>query len=229
MTDYWEVVLKRDPDYDGQFVYAVRSTGVYCRPSCPSRRPNRDQVRFFATPQDAAGAGFRPCRRCQPDQAVPDERHLDLIREVCRYLDETHETAPTLDELADRFNLSPYHLQRTFKRIVGITPRQYAAAHRLERFKDELRDGKTVTDALYDAGYQSSSSAYEESLGMSPRSYQQGGSGMQIAYTAVPCPLGWLLVAATEKGLCAVRLGDSGAGTGRHTRQRISWRPHRAE
>jgi AraC family transcriptional regulator of adaptative response/methylated-DNA-[protein]-cysteine methyltransferase len=140
---------------------------------------------------------------------VPDERNLDLIRDICRYLDEPHETAPTLEELADRFHLSPYHLQRTFKRIVGITPRQYAAAHRLERFKDELRDGKTVTDALYDAGYQSSSSAYEESLGMSPRSYQQGGSGMQIAYTAVPCPLGWLLVAATDKGLCAVRLGDS--------------------
>lgn len=212
--EYWQAVLHRDHAYDGRFVFAVRSTGIYCRPSCPSRRPNRENVQFFAQPIQAEQAGFRACQRCQPDKAVPDEPHLDLIQAICRYLDEPREHIPTLEDLARRFNLSPYHLQRTFKRLVGVTPHQYAAAHRLDRFKESLKDEDTVTEAVYEAGYPSSSSAYGQvtaRLGMTPARYQRGGQGVQIAYTIVPCPLGWLLVAATEKGICAVRLGDSEA------------------
>jgi AraC family transcriptional regulator of adaptative response/methylated-DNA-[protein]-cysteine methyltransferase len=212
--EYWQAVIRRDPEYDGRFVYAVRSTGIYCRPSCPSRRPKRENVQFFALPVQAEQAGFRACQRCQPDKAVPDEPHLELVQAICRYLAEPREHIPTLNELAQQFNLSPYHLQRTFKRIVGVTPHQYAAGHRLERFKESLKDEETVTEALYEAGYPSSSSAYGQAgarLGMTPARYQRGGQGVRIAYTIAPCPLGWLLVAATDKGVCAVRLGDSEA------------------
>lgn len=211
-TQYWQAVLGRDGRYDGVFVYVVRSTGIYCRPSCPSRRPRRDNVQFFAQSALAEQAGFRACQRCHPDKAVPDEPHLALMREICRYLAEHRERAPTLIELAHQFNLSPYHLQRTFKRIVGVTPRQYAAAYRLERFKAHLKNGETVTNALYEAGYPSSSSVYaqvSDQFGMTPTVYQRGGHRMHISYTMATCPLGFLLVAATERGICAVRLGDS--------------------
>lgn len=210
-NEFWQAVLKRDPRYDGQFVYAVRSTGIYCRPTCASRRPNPAQVQYFASPGQAEQAGFRPCRRCQPNRAVQDEPALALIRQVCLYLEEAHDHLPTLDELAQRFNLSAAHLQRTFKRIVGVSPRQYAAAHRMERFRAGLRSGQPVTDAIYDAGYSSPSSVYDPTagpLGMTPAAYRRGGSGMRVTYSVVPCPLGWLLVAATERGICAVRLGD---------------------
>jgi len=208
--EYWQAVLDRDSEYDGRFVYAVGSTGIYCRPSCPSRRPRRDYVRFFELPSQAEQAGFRPCRRCQPDKEVPDVPHLELVQHICLYLDEVLDHIPTLEELAKVFNLSPYHLQRTFKRIVGVTPRQYAASRRVQRFKSQLKNGQKATDALYEAGYTSSSSVYEHTeLGMTPILYQQGGLGIQITYTVSPCPLGWLLVAATERGICAVRLGDS--------------------
>lgn len=208
----WQAVLEHDRAYDGQFVYAVRSTGVYCRPACPSRRPQRDGVTFFAGPAEAAAAGYRACRRCQPDRATPDEPNLALMQGICRYLAEPHDRMPTLNELGEKFGLSPHHLQRTFKRIVGVSPRQYAAEQRLARFKGELKGGKTVTDALYEAGFQSSSTAYGDAaaqLGMTPVRYQRGGYSAQIAYTIAPCALGWLLLAATEKGICAVRLGDS--------------------
>ncbi len=210
--EYWQATLDRDARYDGRFVFAVRSTGIYCRPSCPARRPRREHVQFFAAPAQAEQAGFRACRRCRPDRAAPDQPQLGLVREICRYLSGPVEHMPTLEELSARFHLSPYHLQRTFKRLVGVTPRQYAAAQRLARLKQELKNGGRVTDSLYEAGYGSSSSFYggpNEDLGMTPSSYRNGGAAARILYAIVPCPLGWLLVAATERGLCAVRLGDS--------------------
>lgn len=212
--EYWQAVLRRDGSYDGRFVYAVRSTGIYCRPSCPARRPRRELVEFFALPEEAERAGYRACRRCGPNGAAPAEPNLDLVGAICRYLDEAHEPAPTLADLGRRFGLSPSHLQRTFKRIVGVSPRQYAAARRLERFKGHLQQGAPVTQALYEAGYESASHVYGQDarrLGMAPARYRRGGVGMQIAYSVAPCPLGQLLLAATEAGVCAVKLGDSEA------------------
>ena len=211
--EYWEAVCSRNRAFDGVFVYAVRSTGIYCRPSCPSRRPRREHVQFFGSPAGAEQAGYRACRRCQPDKRTPDEPNLALVQRICRYLSEPRDQIPTLDELAQEFHLSPYHLQRTFKRIVGVTPRQYAEAQRLERFKAGLKQGESVTDALYEAGYASNSSAYTQAarqFGMTPATYRAGGAAA-ISYTVAESPLGWLLVAGTTKGLCAVRLGDSPA------------------
>jgi AraC family transcriptional regulator of adaptative response/methylated-DNA-[protein]-cysteine methyltransferase len=213
-NEYWQAVLSRDKEHDGKFVFAVDSTGIYCRPSCPARRPKRERIRFFALPVEAEQAGFRACKRCQPDKPVPDQPHLELIRDMCQYLAEAHDHTVTLDELGRHFNLSPYHLQRTFKRLVGVTPRQFAEARRLERFKEHLKGREPVTNAIYEAGYQSSSGVYRRSgehLGMTPTSYQRGGARMSIRYSITPCPLGWLLIASTEKGVCAVRLGDSEA------------------
>ncbi len=161
--DLWTAVLERDATRDGAFVYAVNSTGIYCRPSCPSRKPRREQVRFYFLPAEAEAAGFRPCLRCHPAGEVPDDPNVALMGEVCRYLEQCDERIPTLDELSARFGLSPYHLQRTFKRIVGVSPRQYAGAYRQARFKTALKDGADVTEAVYHAGYGSGSSAYEES------------------------------------------------------------------
>ena len=173
----------------------------------------REHVQFFRAAGEAEQAGYRACRRCQPDKQAPDEPNLGLVQRICRYLSEPRDRLPTLDALAQEFHLSPYHLQRTFKRIVGVTPWQYAEAQRLERFKAGLKQGESVTDALYEAGYQSNSSAYSQAdrqFGMTPATYRDGGGGA-ISYTVAESPLGWLLVAGTTKGLCAVRLGDSPA------------------
>lgn len=210
----WQAILVRDNRFDGAFVFAVRSTGIYCRPSCPARRPRREQVMLFRLPKIAEQAGFRPCRRCRPNEAEIDDPRLRLVQRVCRYIEESDslESAPTLADIGAHVQISPYYLQRTFKRIMGITPHQYAEAHRLGRLKTLLRKGKDVTRALYEAGYGSSSRLYERApaqLGMSPATYRRGGRGMLIGYTIVDCPLGRLLVAATEKGICAVSLGDS--------------------
>jgi AraC family transcriptional regulator of adaptative response/methylated-DNA-[protein]-cysteine methyltransferase len=197
----WQIVLERDARFDGEFVYAVQSTGIYCRPSCPSRRPRREGVAFFAGPEQAEGAGYRACRRCRPREYSGHEAQLDLVRRVCRYIEESARV-PSLDELGKEFHMSPYHLQRTFKRLAGVTPRQYAEA---------LRSQETVTAALHEAGYGSSSSLYAgagEQLGMTPAAYRDGGRAQEIAYTLVDSPLGRLLVAATERGVCAVSLGD---------------------
>ncbi|GBD16380.1 Bifunctional transcriptional activator/DNA repair enzyme Ada [bacterium HR26] len=208
----WRAVLERDRRFDGQFVFAVRTTGVYCRPSCPARRPRREHVVFFTCPEEAEHAGFRPCRRCHPHRARPPEPNRELVERVCRALEEWEGELPSLKELAQQFAVSPFHLHRTFKRITGVTPRQYADARRQERFRHELRNGGSVSGALYDAGYGASSSLYEGvdmTLGMTPGTYRRGGRGATILYTLVPCPLGYLLVAATERGICAVRLGDT--------------------
>jgi len=208
----WKAVIARDRAADGTCVFAVRSTGIYCRPSCPARRPRREQVIFFRLTEEAEVAGFRPCRRCHPQYASVPEPQIEMIEQVCRYI-EGHLDAPLhLADLSQQFHLSPYHLQRTFKRIRGMTPRQYAESCRLAHFKARLQDGRAVTSALYDAGYNSSSSMYERAptqLGMTPTVYKQGGKGMHIGYTIVKSSLGYILIAATARGVAAVRFGDS--------------------
>jgi len=208
---YWQAVLTRDKGSDGMFVYGVRSTGIYCRPSCPSRRPRREQVVFFPLPEAAERDGFRSCRRCDPRQAMAGDPQAELVQRVCRSIESRLGDPVTLGELGAQVGLSPYHLQRVFKRITGVTPRQYADARRLGQFKARLKEGASVTNAMYDAGYGSSSRLYERAsaqLGMTPATYRRGGRGMRINYAIVDCPLGCLLVAATERGLCSISLGD---------------------
>lgn len=214
MTDpqqCWRAVMARDQRLDGTFVYAVRSTGVYCRPSCPSRRPRRAQALFFALPEDAERQGFRPCRRCRPRELTRDSQS-ELIQRICRYIDLHLEGPLTLATLAAQTRIGPHHLQRTFQRVTGITPRQYADARRLGVLKKRLREGGDVTTALYEAGYGSSSRLYERAqgqLGMTPATYGRGGGGMRLAYTIVSSSLGRLLVGGTQRGVSAVYLGDS--------------------
>lgn len=205
----WQAVLGRDALYDGQFVTAVRTTKIYCKPSCSARTPKRENVSFFATPEQAEIAGYRACKRCQPDTFTTREPHLELVQKICRVLEAQTEPALSLAQLAKQFHLSQYHLQRTFKRIVGVTPKQYALAARVQRFKDELRQTGTVTSAALEAGYKGSSRVYEHpALGMKPLEYKQGGAA-EIAYAIVDSALGYLLVAATPRGICSVKLGSN--------------------
>jgi AraC family transcriptional regulator of adaptative response/methylated-DNA-[protein]-cysteine methyltransferase len=209
--DCWRAVLARDSARDGTFVYAVRSTGIYCRPSCPAVRPHRRQVVFYPVPEVAERFGFRPCRRCRPRRVMAPDPHIAMVRSACRFMESNLESPLTLSALGDLVGLSPAHLQRVFKRVTGITPRQYAEACRLDRFKSRLKQRRTVTMALYEAGYCSASRLYERAashLGMTPATYQRGGHGTHIRYTLVPCPLGRLLLAGTQRGVCAVYLGD---------------------
>jgi AraC family transcriptional regulator, regulatory protein of adaptative response / methylated-DNA-[protein]-cysteine methyltransferase len=197
---HWRAVLARDRRFDGAFVYAVRSTGIYCRPSCASRRPRRTQVTFFPIPEAAERAGYRACLRCRPADATSADPAIAVVREACRAIESG--TMPR--------GRSP-QLARAFKRVLGITPKQYASAQRLARFKQELKRRTRVSPALYEAGYGSSSRVYErthEQLGMTPATYARGGAGVGIAYITVATSLGRLLVAATERGVCRVMLGD---------------------
>jgi len=206
----WVAVLARDRRADGTFYYSVETTGVYCRPSCGSRRPNRKNVRFHQTTADAVRAGFRPCRRCRPDQPSLEQTHAARVAEVCRVI-ETAEKTPTLAALAKRAGLSPYHFHRVFKATTGVTPKAYAAAHRARRVRDELAGSRTVTEAIYDAGFNSSSRFYETSvrfLGMTPTDYRAGGADAEIRFAVGQCSLGSVLVAQSAKGVCAILLGD---------------------
>jgi AraC family transcriptional regulator of adaptative response/methylated-DNA-[protein]-cysteine methyltransferase len=211
---WWEAVLAHDKRFDGTFVYGVRSTRIYCRPSCPARRPRRDHIVFFALAEAAEQAGFRPCRRCRPDEAGIQDSQVKRVKHLCHYI-ETYDSPDhplTLTAMSEHVHVSPHHLQRSFKRIMGITPRQYAEACRLRRLKGLVRKGETVTRALYEAGYGSSSRLYERAstrMGMTPGIYRKGGRGMCIRYSIVSCPLGRLLVAATDRGVCAVSIGKS--------------------
>ena len=210
--ELWNAVLARDASRDGSFVFAVRSTGIYCRPSCPARRPRREQVSFFQIPEAAEQAGFRACRRCHPRRARTADPQIELVRQICHAIDEHDEEPTTLKTLSAETGVSAHHLQRTFKEVMGITPRQYAESRRLKQFKSKVKNGSSVTDAMYDAGYGSSRGLYEKSsahLGMTPATYGRGGRGMRIIYTIANSSLGRLLVAATERGVCSVALGDS--------------------
>ncbi len=208
---YWQAVLERDDQANGKFVYGVRSTGIYCKPSCPSRKPRREQVIFFPLPAKAEEAGFRACRRCQPQMGAPDAQ-LELVQRACRYIEEHLDETLRLEQLGAELGLSQAYAQRLFKRVIGISPRQYAEAQRLERIKSQLKGGASVTTTLYDVGYSSSSRLYERApaqLGMTPTTYKRGGAGMLIAYTIVDSPLGRLLVAGTQQGICRVGLDRS--------------------
>jgi AraC family transcriptional regulator of adaptative response/methylated-DNA-[protein]-cysteine methyltransferase len=209
----WDAMMRRDATADGQFVYAVTSTGVFCRPSCPSRRARPERVRFFDTAAAAERAGYRPCRRCHPTNSERQPAIADAISRASRYLTEHSDEAVSLRQLADLTRLSPSHLHRAFKRALGVSPREYQAACRARRFRQHLQAGRAVTAAMYEAGYGSPSRIYESSPtgGMQPAAYRRKGAGAEVGFTTVECPLGWLLVAATDKGVCAVKLGDSPA------------------
>lgn len=207
----WLAVQRHDVGCDGLFYYAVRTTGVYCRPGCASRQPKRENVSFFALPEAARQAGFRACKRCKPDNVAIRDPQAELIQSVCRLIDGQLDTQPNFAALSEQIKLSRFHLQRLFKKLMGITPHQYAEARRTDLFKAGIKSGQSVTEAMYDAGYGSSSRLYEKAaaqLGMTPATYRKGGKGMKINYTIADCPLGLLLVAATDKGICSVTLGD---------------------
>jgi AraC family transcriptional regulator, regulatory protein of adaptative response / methylated-DNA-[protein]-cysteine methyltransferase len=212
----WQQVLARDAAADGQFVYAVKSTGVFCRPSCPSRRPERKNVSFFPTPALAEAAGFRPCLRCEPTRVTPKpDPQAEAIAKAASFLT-THAGERTkLDDLAAASGLGKFALQRGFKRVLGITPGDFAREQRKDRFRDKVRTPKlSITDAVYEAGFGSSSRLYEgvdQTLGMSPTAMKSGGAGETIHYTTTASPLGRLLVATTDRGLCAVLFGDADA------------------
>src|SRR6202163_148990 len=207
----WETVLARDSASDGKFVFAVSSTGVYCRPSCPSKRPRRENVTFFLRPQEAETAGFRECLRCRP-KAVAGNPRQELIKSVCRYIEQHLDEPLTLARLGSEFHQSPFHLQRTYKSILGITPRAYADSCRMNQLKGNLRAGHSVTRSMYDAGYSSSSRLYERTasqLGMTPDKYRRGAIAAAIRYTCADSPLGRMLIAATDRGICSIQFARS--------------------
>jgi AraC family transcriptional regulator of adaptative response/methylated-DNA-[protein]-cysteine methyltransferase len=211
---YWQAVSQRDASWDGRFVYAVRSTGVYCRPSCAVRLPLRRHVVFFALPEAAERCGYRPCRRCRPQRPTAEHPHVELVRRVCRYIETHLESSLTLHKLSEQAGVSVFHFQRLFKQIAGITPRQYVDACRLGVLKTRLKERKTVTMAMLEAGYGSSSRLYERAssqLGMTPATYRLGGPATTIHYTLADGPLGRILLAGTQRGVCALYLGDNDA------------------
>ena len=206
----WQAVIDRNPDADGCFVYAVKTTGVYCRPSCASRRAKRENVEFFDVNADAEKGGYRPCKRCRPNEMSTHQKNRLAIEKACRII-EAAETAPSLDEMAAEVELSPFHFHRLFKKETGVTPKAYAKAHRAKRFQQELHSGESVTGAIYASGYQSPSRVYadaEQTLGMAPRAFKSGGKGETIRYGFGDTWLGTVLVAATERGICAIQIGD---------------------
>jgi AraC family transcriptional regulator of adaptative response/methylated-DNA-[protein]-cysteine methyltransferase len=206
----WARVVARDSRADGAFVYSVETTGVYCRPSCAARQARPENVRFHATVADAEAAGFRACKRCRPGQPSLAEQHTDKVTVACRSI-ESAARIPTLEQLAEQAGLSVFHFHRVFKAVTGVTPREYARAHRAERVRTELDRSRTVTRAIYDAGYNSSARFYQDSadlLGMTPTAYRAGGAEARIHFAVGECSLGSILVARSEQGVCAILLGD---------------------
>ena len=209
-SQWWQAVEARDASQDGSFVFAVSSTGVYCRPSCPSRRPRRENVTFFRRPDEAERAGYRACLRCRPRAMAHGP--AGMVRAICRYIEQHLDEPLTLERLGAEFHQSPFHLQRKFKAMLGITPRAYADSCRMNQLKSNLRAGHSVTRAMYDAGYSSGSRLYERTasqLGMTPDKYRRGAIAAPIRYTCAASPLGRMLVAATDKGICAIQFADS--------------------
>jgi AraC family transcriptional regulator of adaptative response/methylated-DNA-[protein]-cysteine methyltransferase len=220
----WQAVITRDSGADGTFYYSVSTTGVYCRPSCPSRRANPKHVRFHRSTVDAEHAGFRPCRRCKPDQPALEQVHAAKVADICRALESADEP-PRLATLAAQAGLSPYYFHRVFKQVTGVTPRAYAAAHRTKRVRRELeQDNQTVTEAIYGAGFNSGGRFYETSdelLGMTPTAYRGGGTDTEIRFAVGDCSLGSILVAQSVKGVCAILLGDDPEGLVRELQDRF--------
>ena len=206
----WTAVVARDAAADGTFFYSVKTTGVYCRPSCAARLARPENVSFHPTRADAERAGFRPCKRCKPDQPPLAEQHAATVADVCRLI-ESADPVPSLEQLARHGGMSTWHFLRVFKAVAGVTPRAYAAAHRARRLRDQLDQGGTVTNAIYDAGYHSSSRFYAQAdavLGMTPSRYRAGGVDTAMRFTIGECSLGAILVAASARGVCAILLGD---------------------
>jgi AraC family transcriptional regulator of adaptative response/methylated-DNA-[protein]-cysteine methyltransferase len=222
----WQAVVARDRTFDGQFYYSVKTTGVYCRPSCAARLARPQNVSFHLTREDAEQAGFRPCKRCRPDQPALIEQHAAKMAAICRSI-ESAEEIPTLDALAHEAGLSPYHFHRVFKAVTGVTPKAYAMAHRAKRVRDELDRGDTsVTEAIYGAGFNSNGRFYETSnevLGMTPTDYRAGGANTEIHFAIGECSLGSILIARSGKGVCAILLGDDPDALARDVQDRF---PH---
>ena len=222
-TQRWAAVQHRSLEAEGVFFYAVETTGIYCRPTCAARLPKRENVLFFAHKEDAEGAGFRPCKRCTPDASSPRAERAALIVRACELIEDAEEP-PTLDELAAAVGLSPSHFHRLFKAGVGVTPKDYAAALRDERLKRNLTNGASVTEAIYDAGFNASSRFYEtatERLGMNATRYRGGAPNTSIRYALAESSLGWLIVGATKRGVCAVEFGASPASLVETLRERF--------
>src|SRR3954466_6324053 len=207
----WQAVLARDAKQDGKFFYGVTTTGIFCRPTCPSRRPSEQNVVFFEDTQQAAHSGYRPCMRCRPLAADGDPTRA-LVRKACAYIDANLEEPLSLSVLARQFGMSPFHLQKTFKAALGISPKEYVDARRMRLLKNDLRSGHSVTTALYDAGYSSSSRVYERAtshLGMTPDKYRRGAVAVPIHYTIAATSIGRMLVARTPQGICSITFGAS--------------------
>jgi AraC family transcriptional regulator of adaptative response/methylated-DNA-[protein]-cysteine methyltransferase len=230
---WWTAAQRRDPKFDGVFVFGVHSTGIYCRPTCPARRPHERQVVLYSAPRSAEREGFRPCKRCHPRTATRPRPEARLAILACAYLGRHLEERITLARMARNLSVSPFHLQRMFKRALGISPLEYLGVLRFERFKKRTSEGTGVAAALHEAGFSSPSRLYERSgsrLGMTPATFGKGGAGMSIAFTVVGCPLGRALLATTPVGLCAVEFGDSdrvlvGRLRARYPRARIQRKP----
>jgi len=208
--DRWAAVVARDRGSDGVFWYSVRTTGVYCRPSCPARLARRENVAFHSTREDAEKAGFRPCKRCRPNEISAESRRTAAVAKACRLIGGAEEI-PSLDTLAKGAGMSRYHFHRVFKAVTGVTPMAYAAAHRADRVRDELARSETVTEAIYGAGFNSNGRFYATStkvLGMTPSTYRAGGNGETIRFAIGQCSLGAILVAATERGIASIMIGD---------------------
>jgi len=219
----WTAVAARASGADGAFFYSVRTTGVYCRPSCGARLPRRENVAFHATPAEAEAAGFRPCKRCRPTEAPAGERQAEAIARACRLI-EAAETPPSLNALAESAGLSPHHFHRVFKSVTGITPKAYADAERSRRVRDGLAKTDTVTEAIYDAGFNSGGRFYEQSdgvLGMTPTRFRKGGERTTIHFGIAETSLGALLAAATDKGVCAILIGDDPDALARDLQRRF--------
>lgn len=208
--DRWLAVINRDTNADGQFVFAVQTTGIFCRPSCRARHALRRNVRFYPDAEAAQAAGYRPCKRCQPGNLSPEQQKIDKVAKACRLLEQ--DTPVTLEVLAEAVAVSPYHFHRLFKSVTGVTPKAWQQAWRARRLRGALSEGESVTQAVLGAGFPTSSSYYrqaDEVLGMTARAYRQGGKSTRIDYAVGHCELGHCLVALSERGICAVLLGDS--------------------
>lgn len=211
-TSFWEAVMSRNQRLDGVFYYAVTSTKIFCKPSCPSRRPKESNVAFYFSREAAERAGFRACLRCKPAQTVAIDARSQQVRATCEYIEKNLEDSLTLESIAHQVGGSPFQLQRNFKDVVGVSPRQYIEARRFAAFRTALRFGNGVADAGYAAGFSSSSRLYEKAnahLGMAPAAYQRGAARQHVAYTVSESPLGKILVATTTRGICKIALGDS--------------------
>lgn len=222
--DRWAAVVRRDRDADGAFYYSVRTTGVYCRPSCPARLPRRENVEFYLTREAAEKTGFRPCKRCRPNALSISEQQIAAVENVCRAL-ENSEEIPNLDILAETAGMSRFHFHRVFKTVTGVTPHAYFSARRAQRVRDELVRSRTVTDAIYGAGFNSNGRFYassSEMLGMSPTEFRAGGGGVSIRFAVGECSLGSILVAATDKGICSILLGNDPDELVRNLQDRFS-------